>query len=132
MDAFAATVGSGGTFSGTARELKRLLPDVRCMAVEPAQSPLLSGGKPGPHKIQGIGAGFVPANYDPSVADGVLCADSDESIDNMRLLARKYGLSVGISSGAAFAAAIRLADSMPKGSRIAAIFPDDGNRYLSV
>ena len=131
IDAFVATVGSGGTFTGTARVLREKLPKLLCVAVEPAESAVLSGKKPGPHKIQGIGAGFVPKNYDPSLADRIVTVKSDDAIAAMKTLGAQYGLSVGISSGAAFEAMKQVADSLPEGARVCGIFPDDGDRYLS-
>ncbi len=131
IDAFVATVGSGGTFTGTVRVLKEQLPKLLCVAVEPAESAVLSGGQPGPHRIQGIGAGFIPKNYDPTLADRVVTVKGDDAVEAMKTLGAKYGLSVGISSGAAFEAMKQVADSLPEGSRICGIFPDGGDRYLS-
>ena len=132
VDILVAGVGTGGTITGTARGLKQRNPDIKAYAVEPEESPVLSGGKPGPHKIQGIGAGFVPSNYDPSVVDGVMQVDADEAAAASRLLAAHEGLLAGISSGAALAAALRLA-RLPEneGKYIVAILPDTGDRYLS-
>ena len=132
VDILVAGVGTGGTITGTARGLKQRNPDIKAYAVEPEESPVLSGGKPGPHKIQGIGAGFVPSNYDPSVVDGVMQVDADEAAAASRLLAVHEGLLAGISSGAALAAALRLA-RLPEneGKYIVAILPDTGDRYLS-
>ena len=132
VDILVAGVGTGGTITGTARGLKQRNPDIKAYAVEPEESPVLSGGKPGPHKIQGIGAGFVPSNYDPTVVDGVMQVDADEAAAASRLLAAHEGLLAGISSGAALAAALRLA-RLPEneGKYIVAILPDTGDRYLS-
>lgn len=132
VDIIVAGVGTGGTITGTARGLKQRNPDIKAYAVEPEESPVLSGGKPGPHKIQGIGAGFVPSNYDPTVVDGVMQVDADEAAAASRLLAAHEGLLAGISSGAALAAALRLA-RLPEneGKYIVAILPDTGDRYLS-
>ena len=132
VDILVAGVGTGGTITGTARGLKQRNPDIKAYAVEPEESPVLSGGKPGPHKIQGIGAGFVPSNYDPTVVDGVMQVDADEAAATSRLLAAHEGLLAGISSGAALAAALRLA-RLPEneGKYIVAILPDTGDRYLS-
>ena len=132
LDIFVAGVGTGGTVSGTGRALKRHDPAVRVVAVEPAGSPVLSTGVSGKHGIQGIGAGFVPDTYDPSVIDEVMTVEDREAVGASRLLASRLGLLVGISSGAAFAAALRLA-RLPEnaGRRIVALLPDTGERYLS-
>ena len=132
LDIFVAGVGTGGTVSGTGRALKRHDPAVRVVAVEPAGSPVLSTGVPGKHGIQGIGAGFVPDTYDASVVDEVMTVEDREAVGASRLLAARLGLLVGISSGAAFAAALRLA-RLPEnaGRRIVALLPDTGERYLS-
>lgn len=132
IDLFVAGVGTGGTVSGTGRRLKELNPAVRIAAVEPASSPVLSGGAPGAHKIQGIGAGFVPENYDPSVVDLVVPVADDEAIATVRLLASREGLLVGISSGAAAYAALQLAKREEyRGKTIVVLLPDTGERYLS-
>lgn len=132
IDLFVAGVGTGGTVSGTGRRLKELNPVVRIAAVEPASSPVLSGGAPGAHKIQGIGAGFVPGNYDPSVVDLVVPVADDEAIATARLLASREGLLVGISSGAAAYAALQLAKREEyRGKTIVVLLPDTGERYLS-
>ena len=132
IDLFVAGVGTGGTVSGTGRRLKELNPAVRIAAVEPASSPVLSGGAPGGHKIQGIGAGFVPGNYDPSVVDLVVPVADDEAIATARLLASCEGLLVGISSGAAAYAALQLAKREEyRGKTIVVLLPDTGERYLS-
>ncbi len=132
VDIFVAGVGTGGTVSGVGAALKAHNPKVRVVAVEPEDSPVLSGGKPGPHKIQGIGAGFVPKNYNSAVIDEVLQVSNDDAIRTGRELARYEGLLVGISSGAAVAAATRLA-RLPEneGKTIVALLPDTGERYLS-
>ena len=132
IDLFVAGVGTGGTVSGTGRRLKELNPAVRIAAVEPASSPVLSGGAPGGHKIQGIGAGFVPGNYYPSVLDLVVPVADDEAIATARLLASREGLLVGISSGAAAYAALQLAKREEyRGKTIVVLLPDTGERYLS-
>lgn len=132
VDILVAGVGTGGTVSGVGKRLKELKPSVEVVAVEPADSPVLSGGKPGPHKIQGIGAGFVPRNYDASVVDKIIPVSNDNAIKTSRLLAKTEGLLVGISSGAAVWAASELARKPDnKGKNIVVILPDTGERYLS-
>lgn len=132
VDIFVAGVGTGGTVSGTARRLKELKPEVKAVAVEPAASPVLSGGKPGPHKIQGIGAGFVPGNFDRQAVDEIITVDNDKAFAASRLLALNEGLLVGISSGAALSAALTLARRAEnEGKTIVALLPDTGERYLS-
>ena len=132
VDIFVAGVGTGGTVSGVGVALKKHNPDVKVVAVEPTDSPVLSGGAPGAHKIQGIGAGFVPKNYNPAVVDEILQVTNDDAIRTGRELAQKEGLLVGISSGAAVSAATRLA-LLPEheGKTIVALLPDTGERYLS-
>ena len=132
VDIFVAGVGTGGTVSGTARGLKALRPDIRAYAVEPDTSAVLSGEASGRHAIQGIGAGFVPANYDAAVVDGILRATDADAAATARLLARHEGLLCGISSGAALWAAITLARRPENaGKTIVALLPDTGERYLS-
>lgn len=132
VDIFVSAVGTGGTISGVGKRLKELKPNVRIVAVEPAASPVLSGGKPGPHKIQGIGAGFIPKIYDVSVVDQIITVTDDDAIQTSRELAKTEGLLVGISSGAAVYAALELG-KLPenKGKNIIVILPDTGERYLS-
>lgn len=132
VDIFVAGVGTGGTVSGVGAALKKHNPAVKVVAVEPTDSPVLSGGAPGTHKIQGIGAGFVPKNYNPAVVDEILQVTNDDAIRTGRELAQKEGLLVGISSGAAVSAATRLA-LLPEneGKTIVALLPDTGERYLS-
>lgn len=132
IDVFVAGVGTGGTVSGVGRYLKEQNPDIRIAAVQPKASPVLTGGKGGPHKIQGIGANFIPANYDGSVVDEVVDIDNDEALTTARMLARTEGLLVGISAGAAMAAAVRIAGRQGNGRKnIIALLPDTGERYLS-
>lgn len=132
IDYFVAGVGTGGTLSGTARGLKRHNPAIMAIGVEPAGSPVLSGGQAGPHKLQGIGAGFIPRNFDPSVVDSIVTVADDDAIAASRLLARKEGLLVGISSGAALHAALNIARKDENaGKTIVALLPDTGERYLS-
>ncbi len=132
VDIFVACVGTGGTVSGVGEALKRHNAAVEVVAVEPAESPVLSGGVPGPHKIQGIGAGFVPRNYHSDVVDRVMQVTGDDAIRTARELARREGLLTGISSGAAVCAATRLA-ALPEneGKLIVVLLPDTGERYLS-
>ena len=132
IDIFVAGVGTGGTISGTGARLKELNPNIRIVAVEPAGSPVLSGGKPGPHKLQGIGAGFIPKTYDAKVVDQVIPVENDDAIRTSRELAQTEGLLVGISAGAATFAATQLAAQPEnKGKRIVVLLPDTGERYLS-
>ncbi len=132
MDIFVAGVGTGGTISGTGRYLKEQDPHVRVVAVEPASSPLLSQGHAGPHGLQGIGANFVPKNYDASVVDEILTVTDEEAYHTGRLLARTEGIMAGITSGAALWAADVLARRPENaGKTIVALLPDDGSRYLS-
>ena len=132
VDVFVAGVGTGGTVSGTGKALKAHKAGVEVVAVEPAESAFLSTGVAGPHKIQGIGAGFQPRTYDPDVVDRVIPVKGDDAADGSRELAARLGLLVGISSGAAFAAAASLArDASYAGKTIVALLPDTGERYLS-
>lgn len=132
IDIFVAGVGTGGTISGTGEELKRLKPNVKIVAVEPESSPLLTEGHAGPHMIQGIGANFIPANYNASTVDEIIDVPDNEAIKTSRMLGVHEGLLVGISSGAAVWAAIQLARRKENaGKCIVAILPDTGERYLS-
>lgn len=132
IDIFVAGVGTGGTLSGTAKALKSHNPAIKTIGVEPASSPVLSGAAPGTHKIQGIGAGFVPANFKREYVDEIDAVTDEEAAETTRLLAREEGLLVGISSGAAMAAAIRHARMQENtGKTIVVLLPDTGERYLS-
>ena len=132
VDIFIAGAGTGGTVSGTGRALTRHKPEVRVIAVEPAGSPVLTEGHAGPHKIQGIGAGFVPDTLDRSVVDEVLTVADEAAFEGMRLLSRREGILAGISSGAAFSAALEVARREENaGKLVVALLPDTGERYLS-
>lgn len=132
VDIFVAGVGTGGTISGVGEALKQKNNRVRIVAVEPADSPVLSGGSKGPHKIQGIGAGFVPANFNREVVDEIIVVKNEEAFETARNLAKTEGLLVGISSGAATFAATQLAQRPEnKGKKIVVLLPDSGERYLS-
>ena len=132
VDIFVAGVGTGGTISGVGKKLKSLNSNIKIIAVEPADSPVLSGGNPGPHKIQGIGAGFIPKIYNPDVIDSIIKVENDDAIRTSRELAKYEGLLVGISSGAAVYAALQLsALAENKGKNIVVLLPDTGERYLS-
>lgn len=132
VDIFVAGVGTGGTVSGVGAGLKKHNPYIRIVAVEPSDSAVLSGGEPGPHKIQGIGAGFVPKTYNPEVVDQIIQVHNDDAIRTSRELAQQEGLMVGISAGAAAYAALQLAkDPANEGKTIVALLPDTGERYLS-
>ncbi|MDT1996337.1 cysteine synthase A [Carnobacterium divergens] len=130
-DAFVAGVGTGGTLTGVGHVLKQANPATLIYAVEPAESPVLAGGSPSPHKIQGIGAGFVPGVLDTKIYDGILEVTSEDALGMAREVATKEGILVGISSGAAIKAAIEFAKKLGKGKSVLAIVPDNGERYLS-
>jgi len=132
LDAFVAGIGTGGTFTGVARVIKAKMPHVKFVAVEPAASPVLSGGKPAPHKIQGIGAGFVPKVLDTSFIDQIITVPNEEAFNAARELATKEGILAGISSGAAVYAAQKVAKDLGPGKLVVTVLPDTGERYLSV
>lgn len=132
LDAFVAGVGTGGTVSGVGRVIKASLgPQVMVVAVEPSESPVLSGGAAGPHKIQGLGAGFIPKNYDPDVVDRVLQVSYEDSVAVARRLAREEGILAGISSGGILHAALAVASELGRGKRVVGVVCDNGERYLS-
>jgi cysteine synthase len=131
LDAFVAGIGTGGTITGAGEVLKEAYPVIKLYAVEPADSPILSGGKPGPHKIQGLGANFIPDILNTSLYDEIIQVTNDEAFEYARKVAREEGILAGISSGAAIAAAIKVAKELGKGKKVLAIIPDTGERYLS-
>jgi cysteine synthase len=131
LDAFVAGVGTGGTITGAGEVLRKHYPNIKIYAVEPADSPVLSGGKPGPHKIQGIGAGFVPDILDTEIYDEVITVKNEEAFEYARRAAREEGILGGISSGAAIYAALQVAQKLGKGKKVLAIIPSNGERYLS-
>ncbi|MGE7687026.1 cysteine synthase A [Peribacillus simplex] len=131
LDAFVAGIGTGGTITGAGEVLREKYPDIKIYAVEPADSPVLSGGTPGPHKIQGIGAGFVPSILNTDLYDEIIQVNTEESFDYARRAAKEEGILGGISSGGAIAAAIKVADKLGKGKKVLAIIPSNGERYLS-
>ena len=131
LDAFVAGVGTGGTISGAGEELKRVYPEIKVVAVEPTESAVLEGGQSGPHKIQGIGTGFIPKVLDTKVYDEVIGISSDDAMEMARRVAKEEGFLVGISSGAAIAAALKTAEKLGVGKKVLAIVPDNGERYLS-
>jgi cysteine synthase A len=132
VDIFVAGVGTGGTITGVGRRLKEMKPGVKVVAVEPEKSPVLSGGEPGPHKIQGIGAGFVPDIYDGSVVDEILRISDEEAFEMAKLMAKEEGILVGISTGANIAAAIKIAKKLGKGGKVVTVSPDGGEKYISM
>ncbi|EMF0151503.1 cysteine synthase A [Enterococcus hirae] len=131
LDAFVAGIGTGGTISGAGKELKRVYPEIEIIGVEPAESAILEGKEAGPHKIQGIGTGFVPDTLDTSVYDRVVSVTGDQALATAREVGKKEGILVGISSGAAIAAALAEAKVLGKGKKVLVVVPDNGERYLS-
>jgi cysteine synthase A len=131
LDAFVAGVGTGGTITGAGSVLREHFPGIKIYAVEPTSSPVLSGGQPGPHKIQGIGAGFVPDILDTSIYDGVIQVENEQAFETSRRVAKAEGILGGISSGAAIFAALQVAKELGAGKRVVAIVPSNGERYLS-
>lgn len=131
LDAFVSGIGTGGTITGAGQVLKEHFEGIKLYAVEPAASPVLSGGSPSPHKIQGIGAGFVPKILDTNLYDEVITIENDEAFETSRKVATTNGILGGISSGAAIAAALKVAKQLGKGKKVLAILPDNGERYLS-
>ncbi|MGH4126200.1 MAG: cysteine synthase A [Clostridium sp.] len=132
LDVFVSGVGTGGTITGVGRRLKEIRKDIKVVAVEPEKSPVLSGGEPGPHKIQGIGAGFTPDIYDAGVVDEIIKISDDEAFEMAKLMASEEGILVGISTGANIAAAIKIASRIGKGKKVVTVAPDGGEKYISM
>lgn len=131
LDAFVAGIGTGGTITGAGEVLKEKYPNIKIVAVEPKDSPILSGGNPGPHKIQGIGANFVPKVLDTEIYDEIFTVATEEAFEAARKVARQEGILGGISAGAAIHAALETAKKLGKGKKVLAVVPDNGERYLS-
>lgn len=131
IDAFLAGVGTGGTLSGAGKVLKEKYPDIQIVAIEPEASPILSGGNPGPHKLQGLGAGFVPDTLNTTIYDDVIKVGNEEAMEMSRRVAKEEGILGGISSGAAIVAALKKAKELGKGKKVVTVLPSNGERYLS-
>lgn len=131
LDAFVAGIGTGGTISGAGEVLKKHFPEVKVYAVEPAASPILAGGKPGPHKIQGLGANFIPEILNQDIYDEIIHVENETAFEQARTVAKEEGILSGISSGAAVYAALQVAKKLGKGKRVVAVIPSNGERYLS-
>lgn len=132
LNAFVAGVGTGGTITGIGKRLKKEKKDIKIYAVEPSESPVLSGGKAGPHKIQGIGAGFIPKIYDSAYVDEVITVSSEEAFDMVRKVLENEGIFLGISSGASICAALKIGKKLGKGKKVLALSPDGGEKYISM
>ncbi|MGL4774293.1 MAG: cysteine synthase A [Clostridium sp.] len=132
LDAFIAGVGTGGTITGVSKNLKNKIADLLTVAVEPAKSPVLSGGNPGPHKIQGIGAGFVPGNFDKQYVDEIIQVTEEDAFKTAKEFGAKEGILVGISSGAAIFAGLQVAKKLGKGKKVLVVAPDGGEKYISM
>ncbi|MBK5243108.1 cysteine synthase A [Clostridium sp.] len=132
VDVFVAGVGTGGTITGVGKRLKEINKDIKVVAVEPEKSPVLSGGEPGSHKIQGIGAGFTPDIYDSSLVDEIMKISDEEAFEMAKLMAKEEGVLVGISTGANIAAAIKIAKRLGKGKKVVTVSPDGGEKYISM
>ncbi|KQL51396.1 cysteine synthase [Heyndrickxia shackletonii] len=131
LDAFVAGIGTGGTISGAGKVLKETYPNIKIIAVEPADSPILAGGKPGPHKLQGLGANFIPDTLNQEIYDEIIHVHTEEAFEASRKVAKLEGILGGISGGAAIHAALKVAKTLGKGKKVLAIIPDNGERYLS-
>ncbi|MCS7233484.1 MAG: cysteine synthase A [Synergistetes bacterium] len=132
ISAFVAGIGTGGTITGVGKVLKSFYPGIKIVGVEPSSSSVISGGNPGPHKIQGIGAGFIPSILDTALLDEVVRVDDEEAIEMAKLLPKKEGISAGISSGANLVGCLKVVDKLPPGSNVVTVFPDRADKYISV
>jgi cysteine synthase len=131
LDAFVAGIGTGGTITGAGKVLKEAYPNIKIYAVEPSDSPILAGGKPGPHKLQGLGANFIPETLDREIFDEIIHVNTEEAFETSRNVAKQEGILGGISGGAAIHAALKVAKELGKGKKVLAVIPDNGERYLS-